>query len=79
MKVLMVSPGMPKEVVLQIALWVDVIGHLSNDSRALGISPSRSFLDGGELIKTRLRQLAVQSDEARAVIRGIRTASPDTG
>ncbi len=76
---LMISPDLPNEVVRQIALWVDVVGHLPNDIRALGITPSRIFSDGWDMIKARLGQIAVQSDEARAVIRGIRSASPDIG
>jgi hypothetical protein len=73
--VLLISPDMPKEDVCQVALWVDVVGHLSNDLRALGTSPSRALRDGAEMIRARLRQLAVQSEEARAVISLIRAAS----
>ena len=71
-KVLMICPDMPKEVVCQVALWVDVVGHLSNDMRAQGTSPTRALIDGAEMIKARLRQLAVQSNEASAVISAIR-------
>ncbi len=70
---------MPKEVVLQVALWIDVVGHLSNDIRALGTTPARVVLDGGEMVKAHLRQLAVQSDEARAVIRLIRASALANG
>ncbi len=78
-KVLMISPIMPKEVVCQVVLWVDVVGHLSNDMRALGTPPARAFVDGGEMIKARLRQLAFQSEESRAVIRLTRAVVPANG
>jgi hypothetical protein len=70
--VLMLSPGLTSGEILEVALWVDVVGHLSNDMRALGMSPTRTLLEGGDMMVARLRQLAVQSDAARAVIRGIR-------
>jgi hypothetical protein len=70
--VLLISPELSEEVVPQVALWVDVVGHLSNDMRAQGTSPTRALIDGAEMIKARLRQLAVQSNEASAVISAIR-------
>ncbi len=73
-KVLMLCPDLTRQVVLEMALWVDVVGHLSNDMRALGMSPTRTLLEGGDMMSARLRQVAVQSDEARAVIRSIRVA-----
>ena len=69
---LLISADLPNEVVCQVALWADVVGHLSNDIRARGTTPTRAFRDGGEMIRARLRQLAVQSDQARAVINFIR-------
>ena len=74
--VLMITAAMPNEVICQVALWVDVVGHLSNDIRARGTTPTRAFRDGGEMIRARLRQLAVQSDLARAVIIVIRAGQP---
>ena len=38
---LLISPDMPNEVVAQIALWTDVVGHASNDIRYMGISAFR--------------------------------------
>jgi hypothetical protein len=73
-KVLLITAEMPNEVVCQVALWADVVGHLTNDMRARGTTPSRALMDGGEMIRARLRQLAVQSDPARAVISVIRAA-----
>mgnify|MGYP000429535885 CR=1 FL=1 len=70
--VLLISPELSEEVVPQVALWVDVVGHLSNDMRAQGTSPTRALIDGAEMIKARLRQLAVQSNEASVVISAIR-------
>ncbi len=70
----MLCPDLSRGVVLELALWVDVVGHLSNDMRALGMSPTRTLLEGGDMMSARLWQLAVQSDEARAVIRAIRVA-----
>ncbi len=78
-KVLMISPGMPKEDVLLVALWIDVVGHLSNDIRVLGTTPARAFLDGAEMIRARLRQLAIQSDAASAVIRVVSAAASAHG
>ena len=74
--VLMITAAMPNEVICQVALWVDVVGHLSNDIRVRGTTPTRAFRDGWEMIRARLRQLAVQSDLARAVIIVIRAGQP---
>ncbi len=73
-RVLMLCPGLTSEAVLEVALWVDVVGHLSYDMRALGMSPMRTLLEGEDMMSARLRQLALQSEEARAVIRAIRVA-----
>ncbi len=75
-KLLLIYADMPNEVVCQVALWADVVGHLTNDMRARGTTPSRALMDGGEMIRARLRQLAVQSDLARAVIIVIRAGQP---
>jgi hypothetical protein len=74
-KVLLLCSDLSGEDVPQVALWADVVGHLSNDIRALGMSPTRALLEGEGMMAARLRQLALQSDGARAVIRLIRVAA----
>jgi hypothetical protein len=71
----LLSPGLPNEVVPQIALWTDVVGHLSNSIRANAIPPSRVLVEGEDMMEARLRHLSVQSDGAGAVISLIRVAS----
>ncbi len=72
--VLLLSPDLLPDEVVQVALWTDVVGHCANDARAAGTAPSRVRREGGEMMAARLRFLAVQSDPARAVIRRIRAA-----
>ena len=69
---LLLTPDLPSDAIVQLALWTDVVGHLSNDSRLTGISPTRVLREGVGMIGARLRQLAVQSDQARGVIGSIR-------
>jgi hypothetical protein len=40
-KVLLLCSDLSGDDVPQVALWADVVGHLSNDIRALGMSPTR--------------------------------------
>jgi hypothetical protein len=72
--VLLITPEMSDLVISQAALWSDVVGHCANDIRMQGLSPERVFREGGGMFTARLRQLAVQSDSARAVICLIRAA-----
>ena len=72
---LLLSPDLHPDVVVQVALWTDVVGHCANDARAVGTAPARVFVEGEEMFGARLRFLAVQSDSARTVIRQIRAAS----
>ena len=69
------SPGLPKEVVSQVAIWTDVVGHLSNDIRANATPPTRVLAEGVDMIAARLRHLSVLSDGAGDVIRLVRVAS----
>ena len=71
---LLLSPDLPFEVCVQIAVWTDVVGHLSNDIRATGIPVAVVAGSGEAMMDARLRQLAIQSDGAKAVILSIRTA-----
>ena len=73
--VLLLSPRLAPDVVVQLALWTDIVGHCANDVRALGTAPARVLADGLEMMNARLRFLAVQSDCSGAVIRRIRAAS----
>ena len=73
--VLLLSPRLAPEVVVQLALWTDVVGHCANDIRAAGTAPAQVLAVGHEMMAARLRFLAVQSDLSRDVIRGIRAAS----
>jgi hypothetical protein len=65
---------MSNEMVVQVALWTDVAGHLSNNIRVIGTSPVRVSATGSEMMGARLRQLVIQSDSAKAVIMAIRAA-----
>jgi hypothetical protein len=65
---LLLSPGLPNEVIPQVAIWTDIVGHLSNDIRANATPPSRVLTMGVDMIVARLRHLAVLSEGARAVI-----------
>ncbi len=76
---LFLSPDLSNDLCEQLALWSDVVGHMSNDIRAMGTSPSRVFSDGAGVMIARLRQIVVQSDEARAVISEIRAALTGEG
>ena len=71
---LLLSPGLPNEVVPQVALWTDVVGHLSNDIRANATPPTRVLAIGADMVAARLRHLAVLCDGAGAVITLIRAA-----
>ncbi len=73
--VLLLSPRLAPDVVVQLALWSDVVGHCANDIRAAGTAPALVLAVGHEMMAARLRFLAVQSDLSRDVIRGIRAAS----
>jgi hypothetical protein len=72
--VLLLSPRLAPDVVVQLALWSDVVGHCANDIRACGTAPARVLAVGHEMMAARLRFLALQSDGTRAVIRRIRAA-----
>ena len=72
---LLLTPELPNEVVPQVALWTDVVGHCANDIRSQGISPAQVRRGSGGMFAARLRQLALQSDSARAVISSIRASS----
>jgi endonuclease/exonuclease/phosphatase family metal-dependent hydrolase len=74
--VLLLSPRLAPDVVVQLALWSDVVGHCANEIRALGTAPAQVLADGHEMMAARLRFLAVQSDCTRSVIRRVRAASP---
>jgi hypothetical protein len=74
--VLLLSPRLAPDVVVQLALWTDVVGHCANDARAAGTAPARVLAEGHEMMNARLRFLAVQSDCSRVVIQRIRAASP---
>ena len=74
----LLSPDMPNEVIVQVALWTDVVGHLSNDIRANATLPSRFLVAGKDMIEARLRHLAVLCDGTGAVIRLIGAASQET-
>jgi hypothetical protein len=73
--VLLLSPRLAPGVVVQLALWSDVVGHCANDIRAAGAAPALVLADGHERMAARLRFLAVQCDSLRTVIRLIRAAS----
>ncbi len=67
-------PAVSNEIVVQVATWTDVDGHLSNDIRAMGTPATRVFAVRGEMMVARLRQLAIQRDWAKAAIIVIRAA-----
>ena len=72
---MLLSPNLSPDVCVQIAIWTDVVGHLSNDIRA-GSAPAPVNDEAGEgMVHARLRQLAVQCDGAKAVITVIRAAA----
>ena len=72
---MLLSPHLSPDVCVQIAIWTDVVGHLSNDIRA-GSAPAPVNDEAGEgMVHARLRQLAVQCDGAKAVIIVIRAAA----
>ena len=72
---MLLSPHLSPDVCVQIAIWTDVVGHLSNDIRA-GSAPAPVNDEAGEgMVHARLRQLAVQCDGAKAVITVIRAAA----
>jgi hypothetical protein len=75
---LLLSPGLPKEVALEVCIWSDVVGHLSNDIRANATLPSRFLVAGKDMIEARLRHLSVLCDGTGAVIRLIGAASQPT-
>ncbi len=74
-KALLLSSELTHEQAVQIALWTDVVGHCANDVRAAGTLPANVLLHGAEMMKARLRFLAVQSDSAREVICAMRAVS----
>jgi hypothetical protein len=71
---LLLSPGLSNEAASQVAIWTDVVGHLSNDIRANATSPTRVLAEGADMMEARLRHLSVLCDGAGAVIRLIRVA-----
>ncbi len=73
-KALLLSPELTRDQAVQIALWTDVVGHCANDVRAARSAPSEVLLQGGGMMKARLRFLAVQCDGARAAISVMRAA-----
>ena len=73
--VLLISPDLPAEAVVQLALWSDVIGHCVNDARAIGSSPDKVLREGEGMILARLRSLGVQSDSTRNVIAVMRDST----
>ncbi len=72
---LRLTQGLSNEIVAQLALWTDVVGHLSNAIRAKATPPARVLAEGGEMVAARLRHLAVLSDGAKSVIILIRAAA----
>ena len=72
---LLLTPGLSNEVVAQVALWTDVVGHLSNTIRANATPQARVLAEGSEMVAARLRHLAVLSDGAKSVIILIRAAA----
>ncbi len=71
---LLLSPGLPNEAVPQVAIWTDIVGHLSNDIRANATPSNLVLATGADMIVARLRHLSVLSDGAGAVISLIRAA-----
>ncbi len=72
---LLLTQGLSNEIVAQLALWTDVVGHLSNATRANATPPARVLAEGGEMLAARLRHLAVLCDGAKSVIIVIRAAA----
>ena len=73
--VLLISPDLPTEAVVQLALWSDVIGYCVNDARAMGSSPDKVLREGEGMILARFRPLGVQSDSTRNVIAVMRDST----
>jgi hypothetical protein len=72
---LILSSDLTPDDVVQVALWTDVVGHCANDIRATSATPSSVSREGDNMMRARLRFLAVQSEPARTVITRIRAAS----
>ncbi len=66
--VLLLSLRLAPGVVVQLALWSDVVGHCANDIRAAGAAPALVLADGHERMAARLRFLAVQCDSLRTCL-----------
>jgi hypothetical protein len=72
---LFLSPDLSTNTCVQLALWSDVVGHLSNDIRAMGTPFVLTAGAGTEMVNARLRAVSVLGDDIRPVILQIRAAA----
>ena len=76
---LLISPNLSGDEVLELALWSDVMGHCLHDIKARAVLPCRMEVAGPRMIEARLRYLVVQSASTRSVITGMRVVHGDVG